>query len=602
MVLVRSSLSSLIGTALVPALLSCSDDLGVEPVPPGSRVVISPTTATLAVSDSLVESLQFRAIALSYIGDTIADQKFVWSSSDTSVAVVDPAGLVVARAPGTAVITADAGEKARATVTVRYATEQLIVTPGAQQVVAGDTLGASAIALDPLGAAVPGVSYQFTSSNTTVATMDSVVRRPLPWASGVMAPYAFLTPRAAGIATITVSANGHQQSFDVTVLPRVVTSVEVGRDFGCGVMPDGRIACWGLGEARQLAAEADSVCYGDSSDPVNTQGCALRPLPSDTAVAFRAVSAGRSFACGVSTVSRLWCWGADTVGQLGRGRVNDEGRVGPATVYTTQTFTSVSAGDQHACAVATTSVVYCWGADSTGQLGDYRKANSTTPIPVANLQGVTVVSAGGEHSCAIAGGTAYCWGSNERGQLGAPSADTCVLPFRGALPCSEIPVPITGQTFTTVTAGRRHSCALTAAGAAYCWGDNSAAQLGTGSVGGSASTPQSVAGGFTFTAISAGDDFSCAITTGGAAYCWGSSGYWQTGDNQSGGTRSSPAAVSGGLSYASISAGRRHACGATSAGVVYCWGSNMYGALGNELQAAMRYLPQLVAEVGIVRK
>ncbi len=129
-----------------------------------------------------------------------------------------------------------------------------------------------------------------------------------------------------------------------------------------------------------------------------------------------------------------------------------------------------------------------------------------------------------------------------------------------------------------VTPGSLHSCGLTPAAAAYCWGSNAFAQLGDSSTG-DATTPVAVHGGLSFTNLRAGRFHTCAATPGGAAYCWGEQDLGDLGD----GTTSSsttPVAVSGGIIFATVSAGGSHTCGLTSAGVAYCWGSNYDGQLG----------------------
>ena len=92
-------------------------------------------------------------------------------------------------------------------------------------------------------------------------------------------------------------------------------------------------------------------------------------------------------------------------------------------------------------------------------------------------------------------------------------------------------------------------------------------------------TPVAVSGGHTFAAVSAGFYFTCGVTTSGAAYCWGYNGGGQLGDGTT--TNSlTPVAVSGGLTFAAVSAGSGQTCGVTTSGAAYCWGSNDYGEGG----------------------
>jgi alpha-tubulin suppressor-like RCC1 family protein len=142
-----------------------------------------------------------------------------------------------------------------------------------------------------------------------------------------------------------------------------------------------------------------------------------------------------------------------------------------------------------------------------------------------------------------------------------------------------------------VTAGSYHSCALTASGDAYCWGDGEFGQLGDSTQG--STTPQLVLGGHTFVAIAAGATHICALATGGAAYCWGNDTNGQLGTSVPldvcAGTRVGdvlcsliPVPVAGGLSFASLTTGFHHTCGVTTAGLAYCWGLNDLGQLGSQ--------------------
>ncbi len=118
-------------------------------------------------------------------------------------------------------------------------------------------------------------------------------------------------------------------------------------------------------------------------------------------------------------------------------------------------------------------------------------------------------------------GDAYCWGGNNYGRLGD-----------GTFTESDVPVAVVGGlTFQSVTTGSEHSCGVTTAGDAYCWGDGRSGRRGDGADSGDdVPTPMAVAGGLTFQSVTAGQDHSCGVTTAGEAYCWGDNRYGVLGD------------------------------------------------------------------------
>jgi alpha-tubulin suppressor-like RCC1 family protein len=143
-----------------------------------------------------------------------------------------------------------------------------------------------------------------------------------------------------------------------------------------------------------------------------------------------------------------------------------------------------------------------------------------------------------------------------------------------------------GLTFTAVAMGASHTCGLTSAGAAYCWGLNYQGQLGTTTNNGTSNanpTPEAVSGGLSFTAVAMGASHTCGLTSAGVAYCWGYNYQGQLGtttNNTSFNPNPTPQAVGGGLTLVSLVPGGYHTCGLTSAGVASCWGLNQYGQLG----------------------
>jgi len=121
---------------------------------------------------------------------------------------------------------------------------------------------------------------------------------------------------------------------------------------------------------------------------------------------------------------------------------------------------------------------------------------------------------------------------------------------------------------------------VTTTGAAYCWGANGEGALGDGTTT-QRTSPVAVTGGLTFASVSAGGNgFTCGRTTTGAGYCWGLNNVGQLGDGTNT-NRVAPVAVNGGLTFTAIDAGFAHVLGIATGGVGYAWGSNNQGQLGD---------------------
>lgn len=210
------------------------------------------------------------------------------------------------------------------------------------------------------------------------------------------------------------------------------------------------------------------------------------------------------------------------------------------------------------CGLALSGAAYCWG-----------DASWDRPSVAARVGGgyiFTAITSGGSHMCGLVeGGTAYCWGYNGGGALG--TGDTTF---------SQFPVPVSGGLmFASISAGPGYTCGVTLDGAGYCWGADWVrfnAQL----------TPQPLGVGLTFRSISAGiRSHTCGITVSDEAHCWGgSNNVGELGNGDPGQHAQLTVPVSGGLRFASISAGSDHTCGVSTEGRAYCWGWNIWGALG----------------------
>lgn len=245
---------------------------------------------------------------------------------------------------------------------------------------------------------------------------------------------------------------------------------------------------------------------------------------------------------------------------------------GPAHLLTD--VVDIKAGERHTCVVTSAGEAKCWGYDHDGQLGDGRRSDRSRPVDVVGLTtGVKAITAGWRHTCAVTTeGGAKCWGNNHDGQLGD-----------GTEIDRNTPQDVVGllAKVTAIRAGERHTCALTVAGGVKCWGNNHDGQLGDGTRKDKV-TPVDVPGLTSgVVAMTDGWRHTCALTSAGGVKCWGSNHDGQLGDGTET-DRVSPVDVTGLTSgVTAITARWRHTCALMSAGGVKCWGNNHNGQLGD---------------------
>lgn len=317
--------------------------------------------------------------------------------------------------------------------------------------------------------------------------------------------------------------------------------------------------CWGLNSTGQAGLGA-SVNYA--------------PFPTlPLGNAFSSVSPGTFFSCGIVAVSRhVSCWGLLRNRSLALSFLDPIGdsqpcayltSLGARCVYTAGGFlalvvdmapdsaTTVSSGVLHACAT-TISSVQCWGDNTVGQVGKGVVSDSTFPVRLFALaKGDTATVASGDyHACATLGPVAksdrptYCWGQNDKLQTGTSACATSaprIFPLTNVC-ANPSPVRIAVD-FASVVSGAGHSCGLSSAGVASCWGDNSEGMLGRGGPATPSATVAAVPldSGRTFYKITSGSEHVCGITrVEGAIFCWGWNAYGQVGD---GSTLSRPTPV-----------------------------------------------------------
>jgi hypothetical protein len=155
-----------------------------------------------------------------------------------------------------------------------------------------------------------------------------------------------------------------------------------------------------------------------------------------------------------------------------------------------------------------------------------------------------------------------------------------------------VPTAVTGDlTFRSVSAGLAHTCGVTLAGAAYCWGSNGEGRLGDGTEI-DRTSPTPVVGELTFQLVGAGALHTCGLSTESTAYCWGWNFTGSLGESPRE-LRSSavPVPVTGDLRFETLEVGGNHACGRTADDTWYCWGANVFGQLGIGTLTVGSYIP-----------
>ncbi|PRQ05521.1 RCC1 domain-containing protein [Enhygromyxa salina] len=370
----------------------------------------------------------------------------------------------------------------------------------------------------------------------------------------------------------------------------------------CALIEGGSVRCWGLGGSGQLGY-GTTEDIGDDETPASAGDV---PLPGSAL----SIDLGDLHSCALFGDNSMGCWGGASLGQLGNSSNvdlgNDETLELLDAIMLGGTATQFSAGGAHTCARLDSGDVRCWGDNGNGQLGignttrigDDEHA-SAAPLVGLGPSDVALVATGYRHSCAVTvADDLFCWGLNGKGQLGlstnASIGDNEPANDSGPVDVRPMSLP-NNATIAQLALGKEHSCALFSSGDVLCWGHANHGQLGQGNKTNwgdqgneppSALTPISLGG--PAKAISAGDEFSCALLEDGTVRCWGSNDIGQLGlghkDDIGDNANELPSSVDpidlGELTAISISSGIDHTCAVLEDYSVVCWGSGASGRLG----------------------
>ncbi len=371
--------------------------------------------------------------------------------------------------------------------------------------------------------------------NATTSGSDGLLH--LSWTAGPMpgTQRLHLTPFGGEGLTLTAEATGFQ-----------ATKLSVGLFNVCAIDLDARAWCWGDGLS-------DGAARGDSGIDVLPD---WRPIRVAGGHQFAEIAAGGTVACALDLAGAAWCWGLDQRGQLGQG-VAATGlcytlpcQRFPVEVVGGHRFTAIAAIASTVCAIDGAKQVWCWGENSSGEVGIGAGSPSfiRTPTQALVSDSVEEIFAGYSYFCArMATGVIECWGENSPVRQGAsPGSD------------GRRPTPVaTTERFTRAWATPDGMCGRKSSGETYCWG-----QVGGPSA---AVTRRPELDGFSVL----GGDW---LGTG-----WGLDGTGRLHRFYQGTSTD----VSGGVRLSSIRSGAESGCGLGGGGQVWCWGSNTEGELGN---------------------
>jgi alpha-tubulin suppressor-like RCC1 family protein len=231
----------------------------------------------------------------------------------------------------------------------------------------------------------------------------------------------------------------------------------------CALLTDHSVVCWGDNSDGELGNSAT----GSSFTPVTV------PVSNTVEVA-----TGYRHACALDDQGQVRCWGANDQGQLGDGTTVGPKAPGDSPPVLTDAI-HISAGLDSTCAVRKDTTVWCWGQDNVGQLGDGAPA-AQQPIPVragsfnnaaqVSLNGYATIGPYG-HACTRTGvGNLWCWGANTFGEVG----DNSTLQRNHPIQIASVPDA------ALLAVGAKHTCVVRQNGTVWCWGANDNGQLGTG--------------------------------------------------------------------------------------------------------------------------
>jgi alpha-tubulin suppressor-like RCC1 family protein len=234
-----------------------------------------------------------------------------------------------------------------------------------------------------------------------------------------------------------------------------IIQISSGAFHTCSLDSDGKVFCWGGNNVGQIDLSID-------------QRFVPEPIELTFPTQVSKIRCGDASTCIIDVNGDAYCWGENSIGQLGHGKVSPS-PVPSSIVVGEYEVDDISQSLQHSC-LLTDGEVKCFGSNVTGELGlDFSIASTSFPDKSVDLHSVTKVSTGMFYTCAISDHDLYCWGTNDLGQLGSPGA--------GFLTSEPSKVSFNDSPIEDFDMAVFHTCAISM-GAVKCWGMNTTLQLG----------------------------------------------------------------------------------------------------------------------------
>ncbi|HUS34574.1 MAG TPA: FG-GAP-like repeat-containing protein, partial [Verrucomicrobiae bacterium] len=367
-----------------------------------------------------------------------------------------------------------------------------------------------------------------------------------------------LTSKPAGLRVLDSNLGSVVGFGDGTLSQTTLLIYDSGRAFGVGSNARGQLA---------------DVFY-DTPHP----GFVEIPRQAN-AGGWKAMSAGLGFTVGLTTTGRVFSWGANDIGQLGRVTEGTTNPIpGEVRFYDGATIRKIGAGSNFTIALDANGDLFSWGGNGYGQLGKGDLADRSIASKIKKPEGVARwvdVSVGQGHVLALDdAGEIFGWGWNLWGPAGQPRTNGSILaPMLIELPPGE-------TAWTNIRAGVVTSYAQTASGRTYLWGNYIEAEgFVSDHVPKLFEAPEGSGG---FRMIGAGSPLNVALGNDNNAYVWGGGILAPSGlgdeNTVTNPTRLPlPAGVSG---WKTISVAARRAAALADDGRVFVWGADFTDALG----------------------